>query len=283
MSKGYLAIVQNSKHDYLRMAYALALSIASSQKSVRKMSIAIDKNVIIPDKYKAIFDNIIDIPFNDDAELEEWKVHNKWKYYHMTPYDHTVILDADMLFTSDVGHWWEHLTQREMTAPADVYSYRNEKIIDRNYRQTFIANKLPNVYTAFFHFNKNSDMAEEFFKLVEYIFRYYDTFKQDFLVPPRQAWTSADVIYAMAIKILGIEDNVINNNMTYPTFTHMKTKLQDWPSGWSESWTKHIHTDFNNNCQLKVGNYVQKLPFHYHDKDFLTDKIITKLERKLGI
>ena len=47
MSKGYLAIVQNSKHDYLRMAYALALSIASSQKSVRKMSIAIDKNVII--------------------------------------------------------------------------------------------------------------------------------------------------------------------------------------------------------------------------------------------
>ena len=42
MSKGYLAIVQNSKHDYLRMAYALALSIASSQKSVRKMSIAID-------------------------------------------------------------------------------------------------------------------------------------------------------------------------------------------------------------------------------------------------
>ena len=89
MSKGYLAIVQNSKHDYLRMAYALALSIASSQKSVRKMSIAIDKNVIIPDKYKAIFDNIIDIPFNDDAELEEWKVLNKWKYYHMTPYDIT--------------------------------------------------------------------------------------------------------------------------------------------------------------------------------------------------
>ena len=283
MSKGYLAIVQNSKHDYLRMAYALALSIASSQKSVRKMSIAIDNNVIIPDKYKAIFDNIIDIPFNDDAELEEWKVHNKWKYYHMTPYDHTVILDADMLFTYDVGHWWEHLTQREMTAPADVYSYRNEKVIDRNYRQTFIANKLPNIYTAFFHFNKNSDMTEEFFKLVEYIFRYYDTFKQDFLIPPRQAWTSADVIYAMAIKILGIEDNVINNNMTYPTFTHMKTKLQDWPSGWSESWTKHIHTDFNNDCQLKVGNYIQKLPFHYHDKDFLTDKIIAKLERKLGI
>lgn len=283
MSKGYLAIVQNSKHDYLRMAYALALSIANSQKSVRKMSIAIDKNVIMPDKYKSIFDNIIDIPFNDDAELEEWKVHNKWKYYHMTPYDHTVILDADMLFTSDVGHWWEHLTQREMTAPADVYSYRNEKVIDRNYRQTFIANKLPNVYTAFFHFNKNSDMTEEFFKLVEYIFRYYDTFKQDFLVPPRQAWTSADVIYAMAIKILGIEDNVINNNMTYPTFTHMKTKLQDWPHGWSESWTKHIHTDFNSDCQLKIGNYVQKLPFHYHDKDFLTDTIIAKLERKLGI
>ena len=42
MSKGYFAIVQNGTHDYVRMAYALAMSIASTQKSVRKLSIAID-------------------------------------------------------------------------------------------------------------------------------------------------------------------------------------------------------------------------------------------------
>ena len=49
MSKGYFAIVQNGTHDYVRMAYALAMSIASTQKGVRKLSIAVDKNTIIPD------------------------------------------------------------------------------------------------------------------------------------------------------------------------------------------------------------------------------------------
>jgi len=36
-SKGYLAIVQNGNHDYVRMAYALAMSIAQSQKNCEKV------------------------------------------------------------------------------------------------------------------------------------------------------------------------------------------------------------------------------------------------------
>jgi len=62
MSKGYLVIAQNSSHDYVRMAYALAMSIAITQKQVRKLSIAVDKNTVVPEKYKTVFDNIIDIP-----------------------------------------------------------------------------------------------------------------------------------------------------------------------------------------------------------------------------
>jgi hypothetical protein len=283
MSKGYFAIVQNGTHDYVRMAYALAMSIASTQKGVRKLSIAVDKNTTIPDKYKIMFDNVVEIPFNDDAELEDWKVHNKWKYYHMTPYDETVILDADMLFTNDVGHWWNSFADRSMTATSDVFTYRGDKVNDRHYRKTFLTNNLPNIYSAFFHFNKKSDLTEEFFKLVEYIFRNYNTFKEDFLNPPRQNWISADVIYAMAIKILDIENEVIVKNLNYPTFVHMKTNVQNWQANYSEEWNKHIGVYFNDNCELTVGNFKQTLPFHYHNKDFLTDSMIVKLEKKLGI
>ena len=42
MSKGYLVIAQNSNYDYVRMAYALALSITNTQRSVRRISIAVD-------------------------------------------------------------------------------------------------------------------------------------------------------------------------------------------------------------------------------------------------
>ena len=282
-SKGYLAIVQNGNHDYVRMAYALAMSIAQSQKTVRKLSIAVDKDTVIPEKYKIVFDNIIDIPWEDDAKLETWKVHNKWKYYYFTPYDDTVILDADMLFTKDVGHWWDKICQNDLTAPGGVYTYRGELIQDLHYRRTFLANQLPNIYTAFFHFKRGSSLTEEFFKLVEYIFRNYNMFKEDFLNPPRQNWVSADVIYALAIKILGIENEVINKNLQYPTFVHMKTKLQNWNKSYSEEWNKHIGCFFSKDCELTIGNYIQTLPFHYHTKSFLTDEMIVKLEKKLGI
>jgi len=283
MKKGYLVIAQNSKHDYVRMSYALALSIAITQKKVRKLSIAVDKDTVVPDKYKTVFDQVIQIPFEDDAELSEWKINNKWKYYHITPYDHTVILDCDMLFTRDVGHWWDYFLQRDITACCNIKTFRNELADNSSYRQTFIHNQLPDVYTAFFHFNKNSDAVYEYFKLVEHIFRNYDTFKEDFLNPPRQSNLSADVVYALAGKILGISEDICNKNLSYPTFVHMKTQTQNFNKQYSEDWTKHIASYYSKDCELMIGNYKQNLPFHYRDKNFLTDEMIVKLERKLGV
>jgi len=282
-SKGYLVIAQNSNEDYVRMAYALAMSIAITQKQVRKLSIAVDKNTIVPDKYKIVFDNVLEIPFEDDAELSDWKINNKWKYYHVTPYDHTVILDCDMLFTEDVSHWWNYFVNKDITSCCHVKTFRNEIADTSAYRQTFVHNQLPNVYTAFFHFNKNSDRVYEYFKLVEHIFRNYDVFKEDFLNPPRQTFLSADVVYAMAAKILGIGDDVCNTHLRYPTFVHMKTQCQNFRKQYTEQWTKHIPAYYSENCELKIGNYKQTLPFHYRDKDFLTDEIIIKLEKKLGV
>ena len=282
-SKGYLVIAQNSNEDYVRMAYALAMSIAVTQKQVRKLSIADDKNTVVPEKYRIVFDNVLEIPFQDDAELSDWKINNKWKYYHITPYDHTVILDCDMLFTEDVSHWWNHFISRDITSCCDVKTFRNEVADTSAYRQTFVHNQLPNVYTAFFHFNKNSDRVYEYFKLVEHIFRNYDVFKEDFLNPPRQTFLSADVVYAMAAKILGIGDEVCNKDLHYPTFVHMKTQCQNFNKQYSEKWSKHIPVYYSSKCELKIGNYKQTLPFHYRDKEFLTDEIITKLEKKLGV
>ncbi len=283
MSKGYLVIAQNSKHDYVRMAYALAMSIAVTQKQVRKLSIAVDKDTVVPEKYRTVFDQVIEIPFEDDAELSEWKINNKWKYYHITPYDHTVILDCDMLFTEDVGHWWNYFSTRDITSCWNVKTFRHEDADMKSYRETFVHNKLPNVYTAFFHFNKNSDQVYEYFKLVEHIFRNYDTFKEDFLNPPRQSFLSADVVYALAGKILGIGDDICNKNISYPTFVHMKTQCQGFTKQYSEDWTKHIASYYSSDCKLRIGNYNQTLPFHYRDKNFLTDDIIVKLEKKLDV
>ena len=60
MTKGYVVLAQNTDTiDYIRQAYALALSLKLSQRSVSNISIITDD--VIPDEYKSVFENIIPI------------------------------------------------------------------------------------------------------------------------------------------------------------------------------------------------------------------------------
>ena len=73
----------------------------------------------------------------DFCQMADWKINNKWKYYHCTPYEQTVILDTDMLFMTDLSHWWEYFSHWDMMATTNVQTYRGETIIDNHYRKTF--------------------------------------------------------------------------------------------------------------------------------------------------
>ena len=81
MTRGYLVLAQNSGDaDYIRMAYALALSIKNSQTTVNKVCLATDIAInSISDKIKSAFDVIVPIPWGDSASRASWKIENKWK------------------------------------------------------------------------------------------------------------------------------------------------------------------------------------------------------------
>ena len=116
-SKGFFTIAQNSgETDYVRMAYALALSLRCSQKTVKNLSIGITPGTKIDQKYAWAFDNIIEIPWNDHAADSSWKLENEWKTYHMSPYDETVKLDCDMLFFNDIAAWWDAMSGHDFLA-----------------------------------------------------------------------------------------------------------------------------------------------------------------------
>ena len=61
-----------------------------------------------------------------------------------------------MLFMTDVSHWWDYLTQWDMLATTSVKTYRGDTVIDNITEKHLDPNLLPNVYTAFFYFNKKS-------------------------------------------------------------------------------------------------------------------------------
>jgi len=283
MSRGYLILAQNTrKDDYVKFAYALALSIKNSQTAFNRVALATTETDI-DGKYIEVFDHIVDVPWTDQAIDSKWKIENKWKYYHMTPFDETIILDADMLLPADISHWWDTLSQKDVWITNKPRTFKGEVITSTKYRSSFASNELPNVYTAFMYFKKTA-LSAELFKMAELIFENWERFFYNYMDETRPKNLSGDVAYALAIKLLGIEKECFGNSDLVPSFVHMKAFLQNVDEKYlTEDWTKHFPTYFSDNGTFKIGNYEQTLPFHYHSKTWLTDDMIKILEKRLNI
>lgn len=282
MTKGYVILAQNSgTNDYVAMATGCALSIKLTQSKVKDVTLITDVPDAVPLHYRDAFDKILPIQWYDDALQSDWKIENRWKLYHMTPYDETVILDADMLFLSDVSNWWDYMEKNfDLLITDKVLTYRRELIKNSFYRRTFRDNSLPNCYSAFTYFKK-CEFAEEFWTLVEIIVKNWKFFYNAFVKNNKPKSLSIDVAFALAVKILGIDEQVFSS-FDYPTFVHMKSRDQGWET-YTDNWMDHAGSYFTDKCQLKIGNYQQSGIFHYTEKEFFNEGIITKYRMLLGL
>lgn len=260
MTKGYLVLAQG---DYARHAELLAKSIACTQSAVNSISVITDQTVD-----HALFEHVI--PIGKDLSGDAiWKIHNRVQFYDLSPYDHTVILDADMLFLSDVSHWWTNMSQYSLLLTNKVQTYRGEWIRQSPYRSAFYANQLPDVYSAFAYFNKN-DLAKEFFDLCKTIISNWQNFTEQYTPFDPQQTPSLDLAMSMAVHILSCKDQVTTNR-SYPTFTHMKSGCQNW-TRYVEDWCQMVPT-YVSRGRLKIGAYEQSGVLHYVNKDFVNSDV----------
>jgi len=280
MSKGYITIAQNSHDvDYLTQAYALALSIKNTQSEVNSISVVVDDPTyqrILP-KHKQVFDNIIIMPWQDDALDATWKVNNKWKVYFCTPYHETVLLDSDMIFPTDVSHWWPMMSQQDFWSTTQTLTFQGDPLTTDKHRKVFVENNLPMIHNAFMYFKK-SEIATEIFQLSRIIFQNWQRFYHLYLPNSKPSFVSGDVVFALAIKILGYEHFTTRENISsVPTFVHMRGELQ---GGLVSEWSKYIPSYVSQSQGLVVGNFRQSHPFHYVDDSWLTSEIVEILEGK---
>ena len=151
MSKGILVLAQNNENtNYVEQACLLAMSLSSNDSSL--ISIVTDDDV--PKEYQHLFDNIIPIPFGDSATDSSWKIENRWKLYHASPYDETIVMDTDMIILQNIDTWWKFLSNYEVFFTNSVLTYRNTIADTSYYRKTFIENDLPNVFAGFHYFKQ---------------------------------------------------------------------------------------------------------------------------------
>lgn len=283
MTKGFICIAQNNKDvDYVRLAYALALSINNTQSKYKNISIITNEN--LSQKTSSCFEHVIKIE-NDRAKDNDWKLHNIVDLYDYTPYDETIFIESDMLFLSDISHWWKTLTKRDIWFTTLTKTYLNEASPTNTiYRKEFIQNKLPSIYAGLTYFKK-TELAKQVFDLTKIICENWNEVVNEYLYrcPPKVF--STDVAFSLAVKMLGVEQDT-TLELSFPYFTHMKTQNQGWLLAdyiTDEDWSKYINISFdkfNNSLGVKLSSIRQFGILHYHLKEFLTDEMIGILENE---
>ena len=273
MKFGYLLVVANHETiDYLKLAYVLALSIKNTQKpGYDRVALVVEDKTSI-DRFNSswVFDHVI-----------EWNQETFWDgrswMDKLSPFDATVCLDVDMIFTRDYSHWIDYFLENcELYVANKTHTYREEIITDSYYRKTFVENELPNLYSMYTFFKKDSKLAAEFFELGRYIIKNPIEFSNIFLSKYKPKVVGTDEAFALSSKILGITDQIAYP-LEFPKLIHMKPMVQNWP--WpAEIWTSHIGFYINKKAKVKLGNYQQNSIIHYVEKNKITDEIVNIFE-----
>lgn len=276
-TKGIFVVAQNNTTvDYVEQACLLAMSLRVTNPNIK---ISINTNDVVPGKYVSLFDKIIPILWNDDANTSEWKVENRWKVCHSTPYDETIVMDTDMLVLQNINDYWNFYNNYDLYFTSNVYTCRNEIVTSDYYRKAFTANDLPNIYSGLYYFKKTK-FTYDFFEWLRLVTHNWELFYKKFSPVQCPKNLSIDVSCAIVAKIMGCEDTIINPIVTGPSFVHMKPNIQNWNNELNR-WQTKLGVYISDTGAIKLGNHLQHGILHYTENDFVTPKIINKY-RKLA-
>ena len=255
MDKGYTWFaINNDNTDYVELSRCLAKSIKRHNK-INQTCIITDKKIAHDD-----FDHVIVLD-KDFSKDQQWKLNNEWQVFELTPFKHTIKLEADVLLNCNVDWWWSHLHQHNLIFSYDCRNYSDQLVKDKTYRKLFYTNDLPNIYSALTYFRKSRE-AQAFFNLCRDITLNWTAVKDKMLINCHDKQATTDVVYALALKIL---DPLQISQKNYEWFSMMHNKNSI--NGLSDAFIndQYLYTMMVNG-NLYSGCHRQSRVFHYHNK-----------------
>jgi NADH:ubiquinone oxidoreductase subunit len=265
--QGFLTFALNTDEvDYIRLAYLQALNVKATQKDA-KYAVIVNDASKIPQHYRKVFDHVGCIGAQGfDAEPYAMD---------LSPFKETIKLEADLLFTRSIDHWWTAFRLKDVCLSYNAKNFKgfNSSII--RYREMFEANNLPNVYNGLMYF-RYSRPATEFFNAAKFISREWEGVK-NVLQKCVEDRPSTDVLYALTAMMIG-EETVTIPSMDFINFVHMKSGFNGWSD--NRSWVDTVMNERDGDV-VRINNLNQYFPVHYYDKNYATDELIGYYEQRV--
>ena len=262
MSRGFVWFAQNNTEtDYVDLSIRLAKSIKRWNKQ--------NKVCVITDQASRFTDKNVDVvrvlqkDYSDDHEIK-WA--NEYQAFSLTPFTHTIKLEADMLWTANTDWWWYHLWQHDLVFSVHCRNYRDKVVKTTPYRTLFVRNKLPNIYNGLMYFRK-SKKAQTFFKIAETIATNWEEVKKNMLISCHDQYPSTDVVFALAQRIM---DPTNKNLVDYPWFKFIHHKAAVHGLGRMKDHDQYL-MPLQIGDRTIIGSQRTSRVWHYHNKNIPGD------------
>ena len=183
-----------------------------------------------------------------------------WFAYKLSPYKHTIKLEADMLMAGPCMHWFDLMQHRDVCISTGCRDHLGNLSTNRHYRQFIDANHLPDVYNAVTYW-RVSQLAKDFFIWTRRLFTQWHSYKQ--LLKFADDTPTTDFVYAVAAQIVGPE-LVTMPFALFPKIRHMKQHIVGTKA---PDWTKEFIWE---DTPLRINTVAQWGAVHYINKTWTT-------------
>lgn len=261
MTKGFLIPLE--KEEDKKLAYFTALSIKATQ-SINNVSLITKNN--FEEDYRYVFD-----------EIEETK--DITENLLFTPYEETIVIKPDTMLNRDLYDWWEFFNFHNIWLCTSAKDYRNEEI--KEYRDVFIQNELPSVFSNLIFFNKQSEESKDLLELLYNIKKNFETFSREFLIERIPDEFDDDIVLSLAYYLNDFDQNMIEPVKDDLSLVRMDPKAQKWKKVFFNDWMECVPYNISPDLELKVNNFKQNLPFVFKEPNFVTDKLISYYEERV--
>lgn len=260
MCKGYVWVCQNNRDtDYVKLSCELARTIKKHNKQNQICVIVDNKSV-----FKSEYVDYVKVLSVDDADGHAKKFANEYKVFRLTPFTHTIKLEADMLWNENTDWWWNYLCQHDLVFSVDCMDYKGKTIRDKTYRPYHGINFLPNIYNGMTYFRR-SMRAKKFYDICEMIVANWTYVTENILKKCFDDEPTTDIVYALAYRLLDpINQQLIN--YSWFKFIHNKPAIHQ---------TEYNYDPNNYYYPMRIDDNIfyggRKItePLHYFYKDFL--------------
>jgi len=198
----------------------------------------------------------------DDSADHDIKWANEYKAFNLTPFTHTIKLEADMVWTTNTDWWWYYLWQHDLVFSVNCRDYRDNIVEQTPYRKLFERNHLPNIYNGLMYFRK-STKAQKFYDTAEYIVKNWEKVKTQMLVACHDKYPSTDVVFALAYRMM---DPTMEGLIDYEWFKFIHHKPGVNKITKAKNQNDYLYPNISGDA-VYIGETRASRVWHYHDKE----------------